>query len=203
MAEHKHSRSYHRYFENYVEREVPTENGGYRIERVYVGHYYKVSLTDEKLRRQKFLFAILFVFSAAGYLAGALLSGVSAVSFVAVATMPPLICVLFLGTAIFYRLTAPREMEIRSYRDSSENLLRGSMAFLICMIICFGATLVFCLLPFGYSFLETLPSLLFYLIAIFSSAAIRRMEKNTIYETLPPKKERPEKSSPIRYDMPE
>lgn len=203
MAKQRHSRSYHRYFENYAERQVLGPDGGYIIERVYVGKYYKAALTDQQLRRQRVLFGILFLISLAGYLVGALLAKVSAVSLVALATMPPLIALVCLAVAVFYRLTVPREMEIRSYRDSSENLLRSSMAALICLLVCFGFTLGGCLLIPVYSLAQTLPSLLGYLAAAGAALGIYLIEKNTSYQTLDPKQERPAESSPIRYEMPD
>lgn len=203
MSKQKHSRSYHRYFENYAEKEVLSPQGGYTIQRVYVGEYYKADLPDDTLRRQKRQIGVLYLLCLAGYILGALLSRVSAVSFVAVLTMPPLIALLFFAVAVFYRLIAPREMEIRTWRDSSRNLRTGAMAFLICMGLCFSATLIGCLAVPGYSLPETLPSLICYLLAAAGAGRIYRIEKNTHYQILEPKQERPAESSPIRYEMPE
>lgn len=203
MSKRRHSRAYHRYFENYAEKEVLGPGGSYTIQRVYVGQYYRVDLPDGALRRQCWAFLGLFLLCLAGYLAGSLLAAVSAVFPVALATMLPLVAVLFLGVAVFYRLTVPREMEIRAWRDSSVNLLRAGMAFGICTVLCFGFTLGGCLLIPGYSFGETLPSLACYAVSAAAGFGIYRMEKKTPYRTLGPKQERPEESSPIRYEMPE
>ena len=203
MSKHSHSRSYHRYFENYVEKEVLKPGGGVTIQRVYVGQYYRVDLTDKALRRQQIQFLLLYIVCLAGYLAGALQARVSAVSLVAVSTMLPLIAVVFFGVAIFYRLSVPREMEIRSYRDSSENLIIYSRAFLVCMVICFGFTLGGCLMIEAYSLQETLPTRVCYLLSIGAARVAYRIEKNTPYKKLDPKQARPAESSPIRYEMPD
>lgn len=203
MTKHKHSRSYHRYFENYAEKEVLEPGGRYRIQRVYVGKYYRVDLTDGQLRRQRMVILILFLLCGTGYLAGALLSRVSAAAPVALATMPPLIAGVFLAIAVFYRLTVPREMEIRSYRDSSENLITRSLTMAVCMLICLGATLLGSLLLPGFSLGETLPTLLCYLVSLLSAWKLRLIEGRTPYLTLEPKQERPEESSPIRFEMQE
>lgn len=203
MSKQKHSQSYHRYFENYAEKEILLPGGGRTIERVYVGKYYRVDLSDEQLRRQRTQFLFQFLLSLAGYLAGALMARISAVSLVALATMPPLVAVLFYGVAIFYRLTTPREMEIRAFRDSSENLQKNSLAFLICILICFGFTLGGSLLVPGYSALEAFPSLFCYLVSAGAAMKVYQAEKNTPYITLLPKHERPSESSPIRYEMPD
>lgn len=203
MSKQKHSRSYHRYFENYAEKEILSPQGGYTIQRVYVGNYYKADLSDDALRRQKRQIGALYLCCLAGYLVGALLSRVSAVPFVAVLTMPPLIALLFFAVAVFYRLTVPREMEIRAWRDSSQNLRSGALAFLICIGLCFFATMVGCLAVPGYSLPGTLPSLGCYILAAAGAGQIHRMEKRTHYLVLDPKQDRPTESSPIRYEMPE
>lgn len=201
MTKQKHSHSYHRYFENYAEKEVLLPGGGHTIQRVYVGKYYRVDLSDQELRRQRIVFSLLFACALAGYFAGAMLAAVSAVSLVALATMPPLVALLFLGIAVFYRLTVPREMEIRAYRDSSDNLLRSSMAFFICMAVCFCCTLGGCLLVPLFTLGETIPSLLCYIISAGAALKIYFIEKGTPYQSLAPKQERPCESSPIRYEM--
>lgn len=203
MSERRHSRSYHRYFENYAEKEVLTPGGGYTIQRVYVGQYYRVDLPDAQLRRQRVQYLALFLLSLAGYLAGALMARISAVSLVALATMPPLVAVLIYGIAVFYRLTVPREMEIRAYRDSSEHLISSSRGFLVCILICFGFSLGGCLLVPGFSLPETLPSLVCYLVSGGAALKTCLLEKNTPYLRLEPKQERPSESSPIRYEMPD
>lgn len=109
MAKQYHSRSYHRYFENYAEKEVLKPGGGYEIQRVYVGNYYKADLTDSENRRSKLTILILYLLTLTGYFAGGLLSAVSATAGVAIATMPALIAVLFLAVSVFYRLAAPRK----------------------------------------------------------------------------------------------
>lgn len=203
MSKQKFSHSYHRYFENYAEKEILQPGGGRTIQRVYVGKYYRVDLTDQQLRHQKIMIFLLFLCALAGCFAGALLAGVSALSLVALATMPPLVAVLFLGIAVFYRLTVPREMEIRAYRDSSDNLLRGSMIFLICIMICFCCTLVGCVQSPLFTLGETIPALLCYLVSAGAALKIYLMEKGTPYKALAPKQERPRESSPIRYEMPD
>lgn len=203
MSKQKHSHSYHRYFENYAEKEILLPGGGRTIQRVYVGQYYRVDLPDDQLRRQRRQLLVLFLLSLAGYLAGALMAKISAVSLVALATMPPLVAVLFYGTAVFYRLTVPREMEIRAYRDSSENLISSSRIFLICMLVCFAFSLGGSLLVPGYSAVEAFPSLFCYLVSARAAWKACLLEKNTPYRRLEPKQERPAESSPIRYEMPD
>lgn len=203
MSKQTHSHSYHRYFENYAEREILLPDGGRKIQRIYVGKYYRVDLPDNQLHRQKITLGLLSGITLAGYFAGALTAGVSAFAPVALLTMPPLIALLFLGIAIFYRLTVPREMEIRALRDSSDNLRRSSIAFFFCIVLCFGTSLVTCLLVPLFSLKDNLFALLCYLVSGAASLKIYLIEKNTPYQSILPKQERPDRSSPIRYEIPD
>ena len=203
MAKQYHSRSYHRYFENYAEKEVLKPGGGYEIQRVYVGNYYKADLTDSENRRSKLTILILYLLTLTGYFAGGLLSAVSATAGVAIATMPALIAVLFLAVSVFYRLAAPREMEIRQYRDSSQVLVWRALACAVCLGLCLAATAAGCFAIPGYPLTKHVPSLVLYALALACVVLLYLREKHTAYLTLPPRQERPSESSPTRYEMPE
>lgn len=203
MAKQYHSRSYHHYFENYAEKEVLKPGGGYEIQRVYVGNYYKADLTDPENQRNKIQIFILYLLILVGYLFGGLLAAVSAAAAVAIATMPALVAVLFLAVSVFYRLTVPREMEIRQYRDSSQALIRRALICVMCLGICLLATAVGCLTIPGYPLTKHLPSLVLYVLALICAVLLYLREKRTAYLTLPPRQNRPSESSPIRYEMPE
>lgn len=203
MAKQYHSRSYHRYFENYVEKEVLKPGGGYEIQHVYVGNYYRADLTASENRRNKLEIFILYLLTLTGYFTGGLLSAVSATAIVAIATMPSLIAVLFLAVSVFYRLVVPKEMEIRQYRDSSQVLVRRALACAVCLGLCFAATVAGCSVIPGYPLAKHLASLILYALALACTMMIYLLEKHTSYLTLPPRQERPSESFPIRYEMPE
>lgn len=203
MSKQYHSRAYHRYFENYAEKEILSPDGGSTILRVYVGNYYRAELSDHALRVRKRSVGLGYFGILASFLIGGLLAKVSAVSWVAIATMPALIAVLFLAFPVFSYLTVPREMEIREYRDSSINLISGSLAAAICLAVCFAATLVGVLISPDFSLPQNLTSLVLYFLAMVCAFLIFALEKRTAYRKLPPRQERPAESSPIRYEMPE
>ena len=203
MSKQYHSHAYHRYFENYAEKEVLSPDGGSTILRVYVGNYYRAELPDHVLRARKRGVGLGYFGILAGFLIGGRLAKVSAVSWVAIATMPALIAVLFLAFPVFSYLKAPREMEIREYRDSSINLISGSLASAICLAVCFAATLAGVLIFPDFSLTQNLPSLALYFLAMICAFLIFALEKRTVYLELPPRQERPAESSPIRYEMPE
>lgn len=195
-----HSRSYHRYFEDYAELEIPDDKGGYSIRRVYVGKYYRVDLPDRSVRILKIRILVLYLIAAALYFAAGLLSAVSANRYVAILTMFSLIAILLLALPVCSRLLAPREMQIRSYRDSSQRLKNYSLfAFVTLCICCIGNAAGSFLLG-GFSLSGSIPSVLMYLAAALFVLFLYLTEKHTPYKILPPKHERPRLSSPIRYE---
>jgi hypothetical protein len=195
-----HSRSYHRYFEDYAELEIPDDKGGYSIRRVYVGKYYRVDLPDRSAWILKIRILVLYLIAAALYFAAGLLSQVSASRYVAILTMLSLIAVLLLALPVGSRLLAPREMEIRSYRDSSLRLRDFSLFALVTLCGCCIGNAAGSLVLAEFSFAGSIPSVLMYFLSAMSVLLIYRTEKRTPYKILPPRNERPRMSSPIRYE---
>lgn len=199
MAKQRFSRAYHRYFEDYAERQIIDPNGVPVTDRVYVGKYYKVKLPDPALKRQRVVICLLYLAAAAAFALGGTRAVVSAVGYVAVLTMAALISLIWLAIPVFYRLTVPREMEIRSWRDSSQNLKRVSLGAAICLFICGLGMLSGALFLADYAVSDTIPCVVLHLLAGGLALGIHFLEKHTEYEILPPKNERPSMSSPIRY----
>lgn len=55
----KHRAAYHREFTGFSEIRIPTENGRYRIERVYVAPWYRADISDRNWIILKILYGIL------------------------------------------------------------------------------------------------------------------------------------------------
>lgn len=198
-----HSRSYHRYFEGYAEKSIPDDKGGYRIERIYVGNYYRIDLPDRTVRARAILILLLYVLAAVSYLIASLLSAVSANRYVAILTMLSLICMICMIFPVISQLTAPREMEIRAYRDSALRLRDYSLGTWIILLVCAIGNLLGVILCEEYSLHGSVPSIALYLISAALICAIYILGRRTPYKVLPPRNERPSMSSPIRYEAPE
>lgn len=109
--------------------------------------------------------------------------------------MPALIAVLFLAVSVFYRLAAPREMEIRQYRDSSQVLVWRALAAQSVLGFCLAATAAGCFAIPGYPLTKHVPSLV--LMRWHSRVVLLYLrEKHTAYLTLPPRQERPQRILP-------
>ena len=109
-----HSGAYHRHFQGYAERRVPSKNGrGTRIERVYIADFYRYAETDAVWRGKKLLYAIIF-FAAAGavILAGSRPAAVNRVPAVGAAQILAFLPMIWLLYQLVLQVTAPRRMTI-------------------------------------------------------------------------------------------
>lgn len=120
-----HSRAYHKYFQGYVER-IDPESG--KIRRIYAGEYYRSELSDRQLARRKLLSCLLLL-AALALWASLSLSGLPGINsrltsfFIALSLFSLLFTVIY----TFFFCTAPREMTIYKYKESSVYFRR--MAF--------------------------------------------------------------------------
>jgi len=120
-----HSGAYHRHFQGYAERRVPSKNGrGTRIERVYIADFYRYAETDAVWRGKKLLYAIIF-FAAAGavILAGSRPAAVNRVPAVGAAQILAFLPMIWLLYQLVLQVTAPRRMTIGE-RDSASGGFR-------------------------------------------------------------------------------
>lgn len=195
-----HSSAYHRYFEGFAERKCYDENGIAHIERVYVGNYYRRNISNRHHKLLKAQYAVLYLLSMAAFLfAGTRGTQLNAVVYVYIPVVLALAAMLYLIFPLFYNLTAPREMMIRSYRDSSEKLIRVSMCAAVLQVISALATIIgmFCI-P-GQVGPQQFLSVAGFLAGAGLLLWIWQTERCVEYETLPPKNARPERSSVIKY----
>jgi len=197
----RHSRSYHRYFEGFAERVVMEPGGKPKIERVYVGEYYRSPFIGREKIIRKILYSALYIAAVALY-------GVSSTRHTAVnmsgwqiipvgLTFPLLLFMLF---PLYYNITAPGEMMVRQYRDASELLRRASLAAAAGLALSAVAAFIFAALNTDTDAVTPLLCGGLYLLASGAVFALYRLEKGVKYNVLPPKSERPESSSVIKSD---
>ena len=121
---HSPSKAYDNFFENY--EEIRGEDG--RVLRRYIGRYYICTLPTPQLRRQRALYAALWLFSA-GLLVFCAVARLAA-NTVWYVTLPQALSLFSLGwTALgFVRLCrTPEKMEARQYRETVLVLRRGAL----------------------------------------------------------------------------
>lgn len=201
MAEKRyHSSAYHRYFEGFAERKYYDEKENLHITRVYVGNYYRRDIPDQRHRALKVQYLIVYLLSLAAFLfAGTRGTQLNTVIYVYVPVTLSLIAMLCLIFPLVHNLAAPREMIIRTYRDSSEKLKRVSVCAAGLQIVCALGTMagMFCI-P-GQVGLKQFLSIAGFLVSAVFLLWLWQTERCLEYETLPPRNTPPPRASVIRF----
>lgn len=195
-----HSRAYHRYFEGYAEHKYFDEQEKMHIERVYVGSYYRRDISDKKHLCCRFLYILLYVVGLVAYLyAGTRDSGAGFARYTAIPVVLALIAVIWLAIPLFRNVTAPREMIVRAYRDTSEDLIRASLFAVILQLLNVVASLISLLLVSDQNTAMAVTSIAAYCVSCAAFFGMYFTEKHMPYEKLPPRADIPKDSSIIRY----
>lgn len=139
-----HSRAYRKHFEGYTERRNPLSGA---IERVYTAKYYKSGLSDRALKGRKCLYAGLFLFTAALWLAVSV-SGLpgTMVKYVSIFTALALFPLFLTAVSVASFCAAARKMTICQYQDSSVRLKWSALAAGIVLVLTGLAELIFVIL---------------------------------------------------------
>lgn len=196
----RHSRAYHRYFEDFAEKKYNDAKGRPRIERIYVGSYYRRNTSDQKHRVFKLVYAAMYILSLVAFLyAGSRDAQANLTIYAVLPITLSLISMICLFIPLFYSVTAPREMMIRVYRISSERLTAFSLlaAALMALNAVIAVMSVF-LIP-GAAVCGQYQSIAGFLVSALILLSLWRMEKQMDYEELPPRNERPPKAPIIKF----
>ena len=193
-----HSQVYHKYFEGYAEKQV-IENGKVRIERVYVGNYYRANGSNRMRILRKILYVVLYFLSAFCLVhAGLLDLEVNYVKYTSITQAVSFFTLLLFLIPLFFHTIAPVTMTIREFRDSSENLKRLGLVAATVLGVNF-ALIVYLTVVGGVRFGISWRCLLENALSCCAILAVVFLEKGQEYEIIPPTNRRPEKSSIITY----
>ncbi len=200
MAKEVHSRAYHRYFEDYAEKKIETDDGEVKMLRVYVGKYYRQDISDRARILRKTLYAAIYVIMFALFIiAGTRSIGSNSTRYIFCSMAISFLALLWLALPIFFYVTAKREMEIRSYRESSRELIHVSRNSSICLFITTLCSAIYLFSHPSEDITQILIYTIMYLLAATAALGIHIAEKRLNYVIIPPKQQRPEKSSPIKF----
>ncbi|MBR1585341.1 MAG: hypothetical protein IJ662_07380 [Clostridia bacterium] len=202
MAKQNERKAYHRFFEDYAEIQTSNAKGKTVVQRIYVGHYYRVDLPDDAHQKRKIALLLLFIAALALCLYGGLTAPASGARLTALMTMLSLLMLVLLGAAIFYRLTAPREMEKRVYRDSSDRLKALGVLSTLGLFATALGVLVTALANERYRFSDNAPGILTFALGGGCALWLTLLERRTRYIELPPKHQRPEGGAPTQQETP-
>lgn len=195
-----HSGAYHRYFEGFAERKYYDEKENMHIDRVYVGNYYRRNISDKYHRVLRIQYIVMYVLSLAAFLfAGTRGTQLNTVTYVYIPVTLSVIAMLCLSIPLFYNLTAPREMMIRTYRDSSERLMQIDMCAAVLQAMNALTTIVGMVSIPGQFGLNQFLSIGGFLASAVILLWLWQTERHLEYETLPPKNVRPPHASVVKF----
>lgn len=198
-----YSRAYHQYFEDFAEKEVELKNGKRHIERVYVGNYYRIPYSDRKWVCQKAIFVILYAMSVFFLIHAGLqnlsMNYVSTGKYSIIPQVVSFVSLFLFLIPLFYRVTAPRAMMIRIFRDSSERLKRNAVVTACILSVTVTFSIVYLALNGQLLLKQGLICVAENAVSAGAMWAIYVLERNTKYEVLPSTARRSANSSIIRY----
>lgn len=186
MKKEYHSRSYHRFFEDYMEERVE-ENGKVRIVRIYTGDYYCPVLTKKDRKARRCCTAALYLLTIFIYVYCATRRYViNTVWFLAVCQGLSLIALFWFLIPFYYYLTAKEKLTIRQLRDASGLLKKVSIG----ASVCFGGTAVAVLAASccTWKYMSSIWELQLFPLSLVNAVmmyGIYYMEKKTKYEVRP------------------
>ncbi len=182
-----YNKSYHSYFEGYVERIVTDpETGVQRIQRIYAGDYYRHSMTDQAWKKLKLGYGLRSLWTLAVFVVVGCVNvgGVGADSYVAGFTGLVCLAMVGFGYEMVCYLTAGRTLKIHQYkvRDRMKN-------FSMMAVLAFGALAVAELVYLGlHSWANLLPTLGLILMNVSACVVLRQIyciESDLDYEKVP------------------
>ena len=176
-----HSRYYRRQFDGWTEIPELGPDGRQHIRRVYTGEYYQAALSDSAWRLRKVWYGLLLAVSAVLYALGAVRG--TEVNRMWYGSLPQAIGLFgYIFSVWFYvlRLTAPRKLTRREYREAAKNLRIGAMVVTVVMAVAALCALGHSLLVHGGP--EELIECGLFLGAAVCSGGVWLMEQNTRYD---------------------
>jgi hypothetical protein len=198
MRKQYHSRAYHKYFEGYAEEQTVQPDGRIRIDRVYIGNYYRQDIMDRQRLERRVLYAGLYLFALALFIhAGTRNTSMNVVWYVSAPIALSLLALFWMLVPMCYYITARREMVIRVYRESSKRLIEATFVTAIALALTALCAFIHLMItPPG----ELGPSLFYaggYIVGGGSILGIHLLERRLPYIALPAKNARTESSTII------
>lgn len=196
-----HSKAYHRFFEGYAEmQEIDPRTLRPVIKRVYIGPYFRIDPKNSSLFRKLF-FSLIYLLSWIFLIVGSTRNiSLNTEAFTRFLPAACILALMYLAFPMFYVLSVPKEMEIRHFRESHENLIKSALIagalFFLCFIIDLIVTLASSLTASAFT-------LFCYLFSSLLLLGMAFLESRTPYEKLPPKHTPPDKARVIQAYRPD
>lgn len=135
---------YNKYFQDYVESTVTTSSGKKKIERIYVGDYYRQDLSKMAYIAVRVMYIIAF--ACAVFLLAHVSVRTTISNFALIVVLPAAaaaVSLLFLAVALILYVAAHRDMTIGEYWETSIRIQKISKIAAICLL-CAAISVVIC-----------------------------------------------------------
>ena len=195
-----YSQPYHRYWQDYSERKVCDQNGNIRIERVYVGKYYRPVFTAKELLKRKLGYTLLYLLGISLFIWCNTRPLVCMVSLpVGVGQCLSTLSLLWLLVELIAFWLQPEKLEEKHFRDTVTYFKRACLFSAGCLFATAIAIAWFLLYFNGFEFERSLECLVGYVVSAGVVLSIYCIHKRVRYLVLPGRNERPPESSMIEY----
>lgn len=200
----RHSRSYHKFFEDWAEWKTVDKNGKIHVERVYVGNYYRSPLNKRQRLIRRIQYVLLYVLSVAAFI----MSGSKdvPVNHAIVPALASAVCIFafaLLFLSLCSNLISPEEMIIRQYRASSLDLIQMSGITAIALAAAAFINILFLITVNDTSVMETIFCIVGYLAAAGFTLILHFLERCLDYKIMAPRISCPENSIVIQFESAE
>lgn len=174
---------FNRYFEGYEKRVVMDENGKEKMKMVYIMDYYRPRLTEKGFTARKIINVVLFLISAAAQIFSGLRSDIpmNMTKYMGFAQCLGILALILVAIYLCSHLSAPYNMEIRSYRNAHDKLVIMSMIGTFILLAIFVMAIVTMIVHGSFTVMSFIWAFM-YLLAAACIAAIWLLEKRTEYD---------------------
>ena len=177
-----HSRAYHRFFEDYAERQQPDAEGRLRIERTYIGLYYCQNVSRKKAVWLRVEYGLLWIIAAAAFVLAATRPVGSNRSVYVTCFQALTVMGLFWElVALFRYVVSPEKMTVYEYKASSKALQHAAALTGLSSFLAAGASIVWLLLRRPESSGSTGVCFCGFLLCGVFSALLKETEKRIPY----------------------
>ena len=176
---------FNRYFEGYEKQTVYDENGREKTKMVYVLDYYRPRLSEKAFTGRKVLNVVLFLIAAGAQVFSGIRTDIpmNMSKVMGFAECLGILAMILVAIYICSHLSAPYNMEIRSYRNAHDKLILMSMIGACILGAVFLAAVVMMIIFSSFSFLSFVWAFM-YLLAAVCILAICLLEKRTEYDRI-------------------
>lgn len=182
----RHSSAFHRYFEGYAEHRVPREDGTFQIERFYVGDYYRQDLSDRGRMGIRLIYILLFFLSVRIFILAGVQNTGSNLFLGTIACQVGCVCAyIWLFFILIAYLTSKREMEVRTYRETSESLRKCTRVLFCFQCGAMTMSLMYLVLSRGENVVLELECAALYGISAAAIFFMGKTEREIRYITIP------------------